>query len=1268
MFKNLCSILFVIESLLGIAHLFLPEYRWGQNQRAYFNFNEELTAASWLVSMQMVGVAVLALVAFHRERSRQNTGHSYSKWAWLIVAFAALLMSICEISRILPRIGLLGCPHPDVYERFIIFPLWTIFLALFGWSLLSKFRHVPNSYKYGMGWLIAWGLNLCLSILFTSTNPTSGHLDIYITLVLKLSNLAGCTLLLIAMGEYVFGTKNVVFTTGKHGRINQVSFPSGRKRFFIFTGVGGTAFALIFLQIILFRLLTIFGDHVTANSVIAIALIGVGIGGLIGFYTTRRAPLQSMIGASMLLPLSILLVFGTVVTQMDTPLFASILLMLPYILGSVIITVALVQADSYFVYFIDLVGAGIGVLLVGFAFTHLREEGSLLFLVSFTFLIAGCFIISYPSGRTKKYLTGIMLTCLLSSTTVFIMDLHYDWLNVIRTKIDSRFTGAQTLFSRSSLVGRVDVVKRSPGSELLKLYENGRTIDTIRRNPTEDYWIDPRIPHNLINSPDILIIGVAGDGITKTSRSIGKRVYGVEINPVIVDLMKNDLVKFNANSYENIELSVMDGRSFLAQCNRKFDIITLMNAHFERGGNKGRTTSPEYLHTIEAMNIYLDHLTEHGVLILEGPVNRPRKGPHVWKLLVTMRQALLEKGNMRPEQHFFVFQWKTRTNNYIQILMKKTPFTKQEISNLNKWLEEVDNINEIESKLGRRMGPVRTAKTTILHSPDGEFSTNYSRIIKGEVNKDFLKARNLYITTDNKPFLYDVDPTRPGLKKFYTRTVAIMLILIPFPIFFLVRYRSDFQNAFSYMLVVAITGLGFFLIEIVLIQHYKFFLGTPALTFSTVLGTLLIFSGCGSLWSGFIKHKGLYMALTAVLVLLELHFRLTSYIFSFGASFSLPVKVIIAVLSIMPLAFFLGVPFPFVMRSIKQKFTSSSVAMLFAVNGACSALAVSLSLTLSTSLGLKATFQISLLLYIVVGLLLVCMRKRGTQFLANGFAVLAVILLLVCPWILSKPVLDGKDVPGRYRVYGVSYGRSLYQEDKIIYGGSPSKSIPIEWLFWVIQGNGKTILVDTGFDDIAMAKKWNISNYVQPVKRLKQLGILPSEISDIILTHAHWDHIGNLGPFKNAKVWIQESEYKHAKSTINSENIKSKGMRRQDLNNLLSIEEEGRLNIVNGKNEITPGIRLALGAGHTPGSQYVIVNTLDGPVIIAGDACYLYKNNQRHIPVGSSIDPQANLASIKDMHRLAASPFFILPGHDPLVMRWFPKVSDGIVQITSIPE
>jgi len=199
-FKRCCYSLIVIEVLLGFAHLLWPHYEWGQGRRSYFNFNNTLTFASWLASMQLVVIAILALISFHRERHQLQ---SRSSPIWICGALVALIVSIAEITRFHYRLKLLGYPELNVYEQFVVIPLWLSLLGLFGWFLLSKLRAVPAYFKYGVGWLLLWGVVVFLTILSHIPVWYPHSWDLEFALIMGLAYLFGGTLLLLSLGGYV---------------------------------------------------------------------------------------------------------------------------------------------------------------------------------------------------------------------------------------------------------------------------------------------------------------------------------------------------------------------------------------------------------------------------------------------------------------------------------------------------------------------------------------------------------------------------------------------------------------------------------------------------------------------------------------------------------------------------------------------------------------------------------------------------------------------------------------------------------------------------------------------------------------------------------------------------------------------------------------------------------------------------------------------------------------------------------------------------------
>jgi glyoxylase-like metal-dependent hydrolase (beta-lactamase superfamily II) len=535
------------------------------------------------------------------------------------------------------------------------------------------------------------------------------------------------------------------------------------------------------------------------------------------------------------------------------------------------------------------------------------------------------------------------------------------------------------------------------------------------------------------------------------------------------------------------------------------------------------------------------------------------------------------------------------------------------------------------------------------------------------VTEEFLRAHGLTATSDDRPFHFDVDPSHAELRRAYSRTLILFLLLVPFVLALWVRQRAAVHFRLAQLLVVVLTGMAYLLIEVVLLQRFAIFLGSPLVTFTAVLATLLAGSGLGSLWSGRLGDRGAAIATAMLLVLLLIHAWLVPSLLTQGVRLPLAAKVLVTVACLAPLALLMGVPFPYVMRLGQTSLGSASAALLFAINGAASALAVPLAFNLSSAWGFGAVWWLCLALYLTVALLLAARRWARLVGPANALALALVVALLAVPWRDRWGGTAQAESAARYRIDAIRYGRSRVTEDKVFADGSRGRKRDFAWLLWLVRGNGRTVLVDTGFEDPARAQAWHISDFVRPTRRLQQLGIAPEQVTDVILTHAHWDHMGGIAAYPRARIYVQDQEVRYAELAAAPDRSGRGGVQWKDLQALRRAADHGRVERIDGNRELFAGLSVVAGGAHTPGSQYVLVETLDGTVVLAGDAVCQHDNNVWQRPIGSSLDPAANLAAILRMLQAAASPFLILPGHEPAVMGWFPPVADGVVEISLVP-
>jgi glyoxylase-like metal-dependent hydrolase (beta-lactamase superfamily II) len=252
-------------------------------------------------------------------------------------------------------------------------------------------------------------------------------------------------------------------------------------------------------------------------------------------------------------------------------------------------------------------------------------------------------------------------------------------------------------------------------------------------------------------------------------------------------------------------------------------------------------------------------------------------------------------------------------------------------------------------------------------------------------------------------------------------------------------------------------------------------------------------------------------------------------------------------------------------------------------------------------------------------------------------------------------------------VYAVRYAKLLdFPVAALVQGAEPGRKLDIAMTVWVLKGpDGRTVLVDAGFYRPQLLKEWKgIADYTRPDKALERLGIKPEEVTDVVVTHMHWDHADGVDLFPKARVWIQKDEFAYYTGAAWQPGGNGGGVDPDDVLTLVKLNTQRRVSLVDGDaKEIIPGVTVYTGGRHTFASQYVGVNTKAGCVVIASDNLYLYENLDKHVPIAQTFDAKSNLAAQDRMKQLAASLRLIVPGHDPEVFVRFPMPGNGVARL-----
>ncbi|MNV62636.1 N-acyl homoserine lactonase [compost metagenome] len=207
--------------------------------------------------------------------------------------------------------------------------------------------------------------------------------------------------------------------------------------------------------------------------------------------------------------------------------------------------------------------------------------------------------------------------------------------------------------------------------------------------------------------------------------------------------------------------------------------------------------------------------------------------------------------------------------------------------------------------------------------------------------------------------------------------------------------------------------------------------------------------------------------------------------------------------------------------------------------------------------------------------------------------------------------------------------------------------------------------MDTGFGErSATARKRPLE--CCPIDALRHLDVDPDAIRDVVLTHLHWDHAGNLDKLPNATFHVQDAEMSFATGRCMCEPVLRRAFAVEDVCDVVRRVYEERVCFHDGDDALAPGVELLHVGGHTKGLQAVRVHTARGWVVLASDAAHYYANMTRRIPFPVVIDVEQMLAGHARLLKCATTPDHFVPGHDPLVLARYPHVEGVPVPIACL--
>jgi hypothetical protein len=767
----------------------------------------------------------------------------------------------------------------------------------------------------------------------------------------------------------------------------------------VYFGIGLTALSTLMFELLLVRIFSVTLWYHFAFMAISIAMLGIGAGGI---YVYLIAPARSVTDTLERLAISAMLFSATIVVALYIQLhirfipsfsLRSFLLLaqvylviaVPFFFGGLCISLALSQfsKDVSKLYFADLLGAGLGCFLVIPALSFLSGPNA----VIVSAILAGGAAYAFSLAGRKRLLqyvsVGLIGACL-------ILLVFNSVTNTLRIQFSKGNEEQNVLMERWNPFSRV-ILADWPKDDPFKGWGPSRRysgapaqikmicIDSHASTPVYQFDGDFKsvetlafdstaVGYYLKNGSDsALIIGPGGGKDVLTALLFGiHSVYGVEINPSVVEIVKDDLDQYSGKLYyrDDVHIVVDEGRSYIARSKDKYDVIQASQVDSWAATAAGAFVLTENnLYTIEAFEEYYDHLADDGILTMTR-FFFDFGGRQTLRLAALGYEAWKKKGVADPSKNIVVI----RNRNLGTFILKKSAFTDAEIVLLDEVCKRMDY--------------------EIIASPKACNNAVLEGLYESGGSDSFYASLpfNLEPPEDDKPFFFHMlrlknfsrAKTMPSGLAFNDNAIfvlgSLMIIITVLCLLFIFgplwTFRREslrhVRGKLTFIVYFSCLGVGFMMIEVPLMQKLLLFLGHPIYALSVTLFGLLIFSGIGSyltsLFHEDLRNRRLMLILATLAVVLFIYILLLPTFIHRMISIPTTAKIPLVILGLIPLGLLLGMPFPMGIKLVDRR-AAAIIPWVWGINGATSVFASVLAIVVALTWGFSMAMVIGLCSY-----------------------------------------------------------------------------------------------------------------------------------------------------------------------------------------------------------------------------------------------------------------------------------------------------------------